>query len=316
MKPFDIVGTAAVCLAFTSAAGAQAPIRTTEVARTTPDRSVTLPLAEYNRLIELAARPAGTPAPAPVGAVLTSAELRIRVDRDVARGVFTLAGDVLRPGINRVPLVSGATLVDGTAAGRTLPLAADGPMQTALLPGPGPFALTLEWGAPVTFTPGRASFTLPVPPAGASRATIDVQGDQADIHVSSGVVTGRSTANGRTTVDVTLRPGTAAEVWWSMRDSAPVAAAREMRVLADVLTLVTLGDSDVRMVALVDVTVVQGEARTIELQFPAGYEVTSITGNSLETSDQRQGGALLTLADPAARSHQVLVALERPHGGG
>ena len=47
-----------------------------------------------------------------------------------------------------------------------------------------------------------------------------------------------------------------------MRDSAPMAAAREVRMLADVMTLVTLGDSDVRMVALVDVTVVQGEPRT------------------------------------------------------
>ena len=46
-----------------------------------------------------------------------------------------------------------------------------------------------------------------------------------------------------------------------MRDSAPVAAARDVRTLADVMTLVTLGDSDVRMVALVDVTVVQGEPR-------------------------------------------------------
>ena len=67
-----------------------------------------------------------------------------------------------------------------------------------------------------------------------------------------------------------------------MRDSAPVAAAREVRTLADVMTLVTLGDSDVRMVALIDVTVVQGEPRTIEVRLPAGYELTGISGSSLE----------------------------------
>ena len=93
---------------------------------------------------------------------------------------------------------------------------------------------------------------------GSARATIDLPGDQADVHVSAGLITRRSAANGRTTVDVTLRPGTATDVWWSMRDSAPVAAAREVRTLADVMTLVTLDDSDVRMAALVDVTVVQG----------------------------------------------------------
>ena len=94
----------------------------------------------------------------------------MRIGRDTRTGVFTLAGDVLRDGVSRVPLIAGATLIDGTASGRPLPLAADGPMHTALLPGPGPFAVTLEWGAPLTFVPGRASFTLPVPPAGTARA--------------------------------------------------------------------------------------------------------------------------------------------------
>ena len=112
---------------------------------------------------------------------------------------------------------------------------------------------------------------------------------------------------------MTLRPGTATDVWWSMRDSAPVAAAREVRTLADVMTLVTLDDSDVRMAALVDVSVVQGEPRTIELRLPPGYDLTGITGSTLESSDQREGGVLLTLGDPAARRHQFLVSLERPH---
>ena len=145
------------------------------------------------------------------------------------------------------------------------------------------------------FVPGRASFVLPVPPAGTARATIDLPGDQADVHVSAGLVTRRATANGRTTVDVTLRPGSSTEVWWSMRDSAPVAAAREVRTLADVMTLITVGDSDVRMVALVDVTVVSGEPRTIEMRLPPGYELTGISGSSLESSDQRDDGVLLTL---------------------
>ncbi len=303
------------CLQLAASAQAQPPVRTTEVGRTDPPRSVTLSLAEYNRLIDLANRPSQGVALAPLAATLASADLRVRVERETVHGTFSLAGDVLRPGVNRVPLISGATLIEGTASGRPLPLTAEGPLHTALLPGPGPFALTLEWGAPLTFAPGRASFTLPVPPAGTVRATIDVPGDQADVHISSGLVTKRATANGRTTVDVTLRPGAATDVWWSMRDSAPVAAAREVRMLAEVMTLVTLGDSDVRMVALVDLTVVQGEPRAIEIRLPAGYELTSVSGSSLASSDQREGGLMLTV-DPAARRHQFLLSLERPHDGG
>src|SRR5262249_32269814 len=75
-------------------------------------RTVTLALREYNRLIDLADRPSPGPAAPPVPAVLASADLRVRVERDTARGVFNLIGDVLRAGLSRVDLVSGATLVD------------------------------------------------------------------------------------------------------------------------------------------------------------------------------------------------------------
>ena len=71
---------------------------------------------------------------------------------------------------------------------------------------------------------------LPVPPAGTARATIDLPGDQADVHLSAGLITRRSTASGgRTVVEATLDPGSSTEVWWSMRDSAPVGGAREVR---------------------------------------------------------------------------------------
>ena len=305
---------AAVLVSFAHAVAAQTPPRPNE-----SPRAVTLSLTEYNRLIDLASRPPQSPAIAPVAAVLASADLRVRVERETARGVFNLTGEVLRSGLNRVSLLSGATLVDASAAGRPLPLLVEGTAHTALLPGPGPFALTLEWGAPLTFAPGRASFVLPVPPAGTARVTIDLPGEQAGVHLSAGLITRQATVDGRTMVEATLSPGSSTEVWWSMRDSAPAAAARDVRMLAEVMTLVTLGDSDVRMVALVDVTVVQGEPRTIAVKLPSGYELTSISGSSLETSDaggQRDGTVVLTVGDPAARRHQFLVSLERPHDGG
>jgi hypothetical protein len=198
---------------------------------------VTLTLAEYNRLIDLAGRPAPAPTTAPVAAVVASSDLRVRVDRDTARGVFTVNGDALRSGVSRVNLISGATLIDASAAGRPLPLVADGAAHTALIPGPGPFSLTLEWGAPLTFRPGRAAFVLPVPKSGTARATFDIPGDQADVRVSSGLITRRTAVDGRTIVEATLDPGSSVEVSWSMRDSAPTAAARELRTLSEVMTL-------------------------------------------------------------------------------
>ena len=58
------------------------------------------------------------------------------------------------------------------------------------------------------------------------------------------------------------------------------------------MTLLTLGDSDVRMVALIDVDGRAGRAcAPIDVRLPLGYELTSISGSSLDTSDRRDDGA-------------------------
>jgi hypothetical protein len=310
-NPFKISLASALALAFAASAAAQPPARPIDA-----PRSVTLSLIEYNRLLDLANRPAPPPTTPPVGAVLGNANMRVRVNGDTVSGVFAVTGEVLRAGINRVSVLSGATLVAAAAGNRPVPLVADGNSQAALLSGPGPFSVTLEWGAPLTFAPGRASFVLPVPPAGSVQATFDVPGDQADVHLSSGLITGRATGGGRTIVEATLDPTSATEVSWSMRDSAPVAAAREVRTTADVTTLVTLGDADVRLVALVDLNVLQGELRTIDVRLPAGYELNGISGNTIAASEQHDDVVTLTWADASTRRHQFLVSLERQHESG
>ena len=62
-------------------------------------RSVTLTLAEYNRLLDLERRAPVAPATAPVGAIVSSADLKITVDRETARGAFNVAGQVLHSGM-------------------------------------------------------------------------------------------------------------------------------------------------------------------------------------------------------------------------
>src|SRR5262249_56838202 len=200
--------------------------------------------------------PAGAPLP-PVAAVLSGADLRVRVERDTVRGAFALTGEVLRAGVSRIDLIAGATLTEANVSGRPLPLVADGNAHAALVPGPGPFTLSLDWGAPLAFAPGRASFVLPVPKSGTARATLDLPGDQADVHLSAGLITRKTVVADRTIVEATLDPGTATEVWWSMRDSAPATAARGLRMLGHEMTLVLLRDADGRLAVLIVVVVVQ-----------------------------------------------------------
>ena len=281
-----------------------------------PAGTVTLPVVDYDRLIDRAAHPARRTAAPPIPAVVARGDLRARVGTDTARGSLRLEGEIFERGHVKVPLVSGATLVEARADGRVLPLLQEGDAHAAVLPGPGPFSVTLDWAVPLSTAPGRASFALPASMGGTGTATIDLPGDPADVRVDSGIITRRQTANGRTTIELTLEPRRRAQVSWSVRETAPVSTAVEARTLADVKSLVTIADNDVRLVSLIDITVVRGEPRTFEIQVPQGYEVASISGTSLDTSDTRDRTVTLRVRDVSRRRHQFLINLERTHDGG
>lgn len=279
--------------------------------------TVTLSRTEYDRLLDLANRKPSPPDTAPVAAALTRVDISVRIDGSVARATMLVEGEVFRSGIAKVPLIKGATLLEARAENRPLPVVAEGDLHVAFLPGPTTFAATLEVGTPISFAPGRGVFVLPVPIAGTATAVITVPGDQTDVHLSKGIVLRRSSANGRTTIEATLDPGTPTEVWWSTRDNAPTQpAARDAQMLSEVKTLVTIGEADVRLLTLLDVTIVQGEPAQMDLGLPAGYEMISASGTSLERTESHPDRVTLFVTNPAQRRHQFLISLERQNNGG
>ncbi len=264
-----------------------------------PAGTVTLTRTDYDRLLDLAGRQPRPPDGAPLPAALTRADIRARVAAGTVRATMTVDGEVFQTGTVKVPLISNATLLDARSAARPLPLIAEGNAHVALVAGPASFSATLEWGSSITTSPGRGSFVLPVPPAGSVTATFDVPGEQSDLRVSPGLVLRRTSAGGRTIVEATLDPGSATQVWWSSRETGPSGAPRDMRMLADVKTLVTIGDADVRLLSLIDLTVVQGEPTEFEVRIPSGYELAGVTGSSLDRSEQQGERVLLVVSAPA-----------------
>jgi hypothetical protein len=281
-----------------------------------PAGTVTLSRTDYDRLLDLAGRQPRPPDAAPLPAALTRVDLRVRVAGGTARATMTLDGEVFQTGAVKVPLITNATLLDARTGDRPLPLVTDGNSHVALVTGPASFSAILEWGSAVTTTPGRGSFVLPVPAAGSAIATFDVPGEQSDLRVSPGLVLRRTSANGRTTVEATLDPGSATQVWWSARETGPTTPPRDVRLITDVKTLVTIGDADVRLLTLIDVTVVQGEPSQIDVQIPAGYELAGVTGASLDRSEQQGDRVQLFVSTPGRRRHQFLLNLERSSAGG
>jgi hypothetical protein len=215
-----------------------------------PPGTVTLPVADYDRLIDRAAQP-DKPLTPPVAAVVTRADLRARGRRPrAARCVWTVkpsSGDTSRllssPAqrfSKRVPRASAAPAQQGdahAAADRAVSL-----LGHARL------------GLPLTAAPGRAR-SLPCPPA-AWRATIDLPGIRGD---TRGAGIDHAAADGIRSHD-TRRDARARKAHtgpWSVRETTPEPVAVETRILAEVKSLVTIGDADLRLVALIDVTVVR-----------------------------------------------------------
>ena len=323
----DTYCVAAVLLASTAPAA---------IAQSVPTpNTVTISLSEYNRLVDRAANPA-VPVPVPpTGAFVSQADLALRVDGELLRGTITLQGEVLRDGPTAVPLLSGGTLVRArlmqeprTAAG-SAPGSAPGSAQGAaagpgagvpilqqhgvfhaVLPA-GTFTLQIEWAGAIATEPGRASAQLPQLGAGTIRATIDAPGEGSDLIIDRALVTRRARAQGRLIVDATVAPGGGSRIGWSSRDAGTASPVRALRLLDDVKTLVTVGENDLRVTSIFDVTVVQGTTATLAVRLPEGFSLTTFTGAPNEGADVVDGRLVLNV--PAGRArHQFLVALERP----
>jgi len=276
--------------------------------------TVTLSLSEYNRLVELSTRKAKSPDLAPLPFVLTRAVFKLRVEDQTLLGTVSIDGASLAKGPVKTPLLSGLTVLQADQSGNPLPLLLEGTSHAAIFSGPGPFAVALGVASPLTIDAGRASFTLPVPLAGSSLLSLELPGNHANVHVEPGLVTSRNTVNGNTVIEASLEPGKAAKVWWTTREVAAPVAQREVRFLSDIKSVVSVGDSQLRLTALCDVNVIQGEPAEFKLPIPAGFELTDASGSSLESSELANGTLTLRVHDPAKRNHQFLISIERANG--
>jgi hypothetical protein len=277
--------------------------------------SVTLTLDEYNRLMELAAKPSKRAEIAPLPYSVKHADVKLRVENDGVRGTVQLEGEVFRKGVSKVPLTSGMTVLDAHQNGKGVPLLQENGTHMALLAGPGDFSIALDTGLPLRVEAGRASFSLPAPAAGSVQLTLVIPGDHTFANLSSGLITSRKSENGHTTIEATLVPGQPANLWWATRETVTPAVPREMRFLSDAKTLLSVSEAEMRVAVLADITVVQGEPTQFQVELPAGYEVTGVTGATLDSTETQAGVLTLKVNAPSRRSHQFLISMERSISG-
>lgn len=277
--------------------------------------NVTLTLDEYNKLVELAAKPPKKPELSPLPYSIQHADVKLRVENEGVRGTIQIDGEVFRKGVSKVPLTSGMTILDAHQNGKGIPLTQENGTHTALLPGPGEFSVVLDTGVPLRIEAGRASFTLPVPSAGSVQLALLIPGDHTFANVSPGLITSRKSENGHTAIEATLVPGQPANFWWATREVVTPAVPREVRFLSDAKTLLSVSEADMRVAVLADITVVQGEPTQFQMSLPAGYEVTGVTGATLDSTETQAGVMTLKVNAPSQRAHEFLISMERSING-
>jgi hypothetical protein len=273
--------------------------------------SVTLTLAEFNRLVEIAARKPKPAEAAPQPFVLSRAVFKLRAGSDSAAGTLDIDGEVLAKGPVKVPLVSGLTILEARQSQKPLPLMREGSTHVAVISGPGPFSVSMRIAVGLTLEAGRATLGLPVPATGAALLSLEIPGNHADARIEPGLITSRSADAGVTSIEASVEPGKTARIWWTTREVTAPVAQRDVRFLSDIKSVITVGDSESRVTSLCDVTIVQGEPAELKVLLPSGFEVTEATGGSLESSEIRPGELLLKVREPSRRAHQFLIALER-----
>ena len=247
----------------------------------------------------------------PLPFILSHAVFKLRVEKQTLVGTVDIDGALLESGPVKTPLTTGLTILEAKQAGTALPLIAG---RTTPFGDP-------DWSRSIcSFTRSRGSFSdrsrarflsAAVPLASSAVLSLELPGNHANVRVEPGLVTTRTTVNGHTIIEAALEPGKPARIWWTTREIAAPVAQREVRFLSDVKQIVSVGDSQLRVTALCDLTVIQGEAAEFKLPLPDGFEVTAASGNTLESIDTSANTLTLRVHDPAKRNHQFLIAIER-----
>jgi hypothetical protein len=277
--------------------------------------NVTLTLDEYNKLMELAAKPPKKSDLAPLPYSIKHADVKLHIENDGVRGTVQLEGEVFRKGVSKVPLTSGMTVLDAHQNGKGVALLQENGTHMALLPGPGEFSIALDAGLPLRIEAGRASFSLPAPAAGSVQLALVIPGDHTFANVNPGIITSRKSENGHTVIEATLVPGQPANIWWTTREAVTPTVPREVRFLSDAKTLISVSEAEMRVAVLADITVVQGEPSQFHVELPAGYEVTGVTGATLDSTETNNGILTLKVNAPNQRTHQFLISMERSISG-
>jgi hypothetical protein len=275
---------------------------------TAPEGWVVLPVDEYRALRERA-NPPSPPAPSPpVEATLTRIDYDLRVDAESISGRALLTIDVLKDGWSRVQLPAGLKARDARLDGRPVPLV-DGPPPQVLLPRAGRSVLSLDIVTAFASSAGAESLALPPSSSPISRVTLTLPRNGVDLTVVGGFLADRTEAAGESRWTAYGRPNQPLTLTWK-RKVDDRRADLPLRVRTRLTTMAGLNEEMCLTSTAVRVEVIQGLAREIALQLPAGLVVNQVDGATVGDWDVANGTLRVRPLDPIATEMSFVVQAE------
>ncbi len=221
--------------------------------------------------------------------------------------VDNLSGDWVR-----IPVLPRAVaLRSARIGGRDAPLVLDGDAYTLVTRTAGQQTLDVEFAVPLTVDKGVVRMTAGLGLAGATEIELALPGsDAVDIVASSGQVRNERVEGNRRMISIGVPVGQHLNISWQR--ALPEEAARDARIVAEMTTLVTLGDGIVKANVRVEETVLFAGVSQLKFQVPTGMTVIGVTGTGLRDWKAEEGTLTVKLAYAAEGAVHLSVDLERP----
>lgn len=277
-----------------------------------PTQRVLLPRAEYDKLLQQAAKNAPQLA-APAKALVVAADYEVRVDRQWADIASRLSIDVLTDGLVAVPLDLGPVgLRRAWLDGRAAPLgAAAGRPLSLFVEGRGRHELKLDVLAPLETTAARQLLPLRLPAAPTARLRLSVPGD---VEISDGArVISRQVDPGAGLTRFELLPSRGPTTLVMSLNSH---LAREERLVTARSFLVDeITQANERLRATVALDVLRRAVDQFRIALPDGFEVIHAESPTLARWAVEGDGArrvlVVRLREPAVGRLSVGVVAQR-----
>lgn len=247
-----------------------------------PDGSVLIPYADYIQIWEKAFGDGlKKPERAPVGAVISSANYTVKVDKDVAQVSASFVIQVLEKGWAEIPIKFGEAAIGKMTSDseKALLRGTGNGTYSLMLPSAGEHKIQLELTARVRTAPEGKSLDLDIPPVGITNFEFTVADADQTIELKPKLVTQPvDQAAKESKIKASLGSTEKVYVRWHPR----IGTKPDMELLASVTnqTLVSVEDGLIHTDAWLTYEILRGQLDKVKLVVPKGHRILDITSDS------------------------------------